>query len=117
MQEFIKLGGTYKSHLRKMYHHKFYVNQLSATLWTEMYYAFFHHYPGVRVWEVDYSEKYQLLPMREFQSENFGKDTDVLMEIRIVSLQKIDSHDSQPSQSNEKSKDDATRLQNILLIQ
>ena len=33
---------------------------------------------------MDYSECYQPVPMREIQSENFGKDGDVSIEIRIV---------------------------------
>jgi hypothetical protein len=33
---------------------------------------------------MDYSERYQPVPMHEIQSENFGKDKDVSMEIRIV---------------------------------
>ena len=39
------------------------------------------------VTEMDYSEKYQPSPNREMQSEHFGKDADVSMEIRIVSFQ------------------------------
>ena len=42
---------------------------------------------GVIVVEMDYSERYQPVPMREIQSENFAKDVDVSMEIRIVSFQ------------------------------
>jgi hypothetical protein len=39
---------------------------------------------GLIVCEMDYSEHYQPVPMREIQSENFGKDEDISMEIRIV---------------------------------
>ncbi len=42
---------------------------------------------GDIVMELDYLERYQPVPMREIQSENFAKDADVSMEIRIVSYQ------------------------------
>ena len=42
---------------------------------------------GVIVVEMDYSERYQPVPMHEIQLENFAKDADVSMEIRIVSFQ------------------------------
>ena len=45
---------------------------------------------GVLVIEMDYSERYQPVPMREIQLENFAKDADVSMEIRIVSFQAND---------------------------
>ena len=39
---------------------------------------------------MDYSERYQPVPMREIQSENFWKDAYVSMEIHIVSFQGTD---------------------------
>jgi hypothetical protein len=48
---------------------------------------------GVIVIKIDYSERYQPVPMREIQLENFAKDADVSMEICIVSLQ--ENHMSQ----------------------
>ncbi len=36
---------------------------------------------------MDYSERYQPIPMQEIQSENFAKDADMSMEIRIVTFQ------------------------------
>jgi hypothetical protein len=47
-------------------------------------YNYFNDSDGVLVMEMDYSEWYQPIPMREIQSENFAEDADVSMEIRIV---------------------------------
>jgi len=55
-----------------------------------MCYDHFLQNHSVVVVEMDYSERYQPTPMRKIQSENFGKDTDVSMEIRIVSFQDAD---------------------------
>jgi hypothetical protein len=50
-----------------------------------MAYDYFNKNKGVLVMEMDYSKCYQPVPMREIQSENFAKDSDVSMEICIVS--------------------------------
>ena len=55
-----------------------------------MCYDHFNQNHGVIVVEMDYSERYQPVPMREIQLEIFAKDADVLMEIRIVSFQEND---------------------------
>ena len=55
-----------------------------------MCYDHFQQNNSVVIKEMNYSERYQPTPMREIKSENFGKDADVLMEIRIVSFQDAD---------------------------
>jgi hypothetical protein len=50
----------------------------------KMIYDYGERTEGVIVCEMDYSERYQPIPMREIQSENFGKDEDVSMKICIV---------------------------------
>ena len=60
---------------------------LGSKFGVRMCYDYFWDNNGVLVAEMDYSERYQPVPMREIQSENFGKDADVSMEIRIVSFQ------------------------------
>ena len=66
------------------------VKFLGSKFGIRMCYKNFQQNDGVVVAEMDYSERYQPIPMREIQSENFGKDSDVSMEIRIVSLQDKD---------------------------
>ena len=52
-----------------------------------MCYDYWKETDGAIVMGLDYSERYQPVPMRENQSENFAKDSDVSMEIQIVSYQ------------------------------
>ncbi len=66
------------------------MNLLGSKFGVRMCYQYFQDNDGVVVAEMDYSERYQPVPMREIQSENFAKDADVSMEIRIVSFQDID---------------------------
>ena len=49
-----------------------------------MCYDFATSTPGVIVTETDYAEQYQGTPNGEIQSEHFGKDASVSMEMRIV---------------------------------
>ena len=49
-----------------------------------MCYEFVATKPGVIVTETDYSEQYQGTPNGKIQSEHFGKDASVSMEVRIV---------------------------------
>jgi hypothetical protein len=55
-----------------------------------MCYNHFKQSDGVIVAEMDYSKRYQSIPMHEIQSEFFGKDADVSMEICILLLQDKD---------------------------
>ena len=70
-----------------MFQHQMHVKLLGSKFGVRMCYENFQQNNGVVVAEMDYSERYQPIPMREIQSENFVKDSDVSMEIRIVSLQ------------------------------
>ena len=82
-----------------------------------MCYDHFNQNHGVIVVEMDYSERYQPVPMREIQLENFAKDADVSMEIRIVSLQENDLSRQTVSYthlSNEKPQIAATAFQNTI---
>jgi hypothetical protein len=63
---------------------------LGSKFGVRMCYDCFKQNDGVVVAEMDYSERYQPIPMQKIQSENFGKDADVSMEICIVSLQDKD---------------------------
>ncbi len=66
---------------------------------------------------MDYSKRYQPVPMREIQSENFGKDTNVSMEIHIVSFQGTDMSwrvVSYSYLSDEKPQIPATTFQNTI---
>ena len=87
LNEFIKIGGTYEKYLWKMFQHQVHVKLLGSKFGVRMCYDHFKQNDGVIVVEMDYSERYQPVPMREIQSENFAKDADVSMEIRIVSFQ------------------------------
>ncbi len=85
MSNFMKPGGTYETYLWKMF---FCVTQhvrlLGSRFFMKMIYDYAATNDGIVVCEMDYSEHYQPVPMREIQSENFGKDDNVSMEIRIV---------------------------------
>ena len=87
LNEFLQLGGTYKTYLWKMKQHQMHVKLMGSKFGVRMCYDYFQQNDGVLVTEMDYSEKYQPSPNREMQSEHFGKDTDVSMEICIVSFQ------------------------------
>jgi hypothetical protein len=66
------------------------VKLLGSKFGVRMCYDHFQQNHSVVVVEMDYSERYQPTLMQEIQSENFGKDADVSMEIRIVSFQYAD---------------------------
>ena len=66
------------------------VKLLGSKFGVRMCYDYFQQNNRVLVAEMDYSERYQPIPMREIQSENFGKDADVSMEICIISIQGTD---------------------------
>ena len=87
MKEFIKPGGTYETYLWKMFHHATHVKLLGLKFGVQMCYHYSENNDGIIITKMDYSERYQPIPMREIQSENFAKDTDVSMEIRIVTFQ------------------------------
>ena len=125
MKDFMKQGGTYETYLWKMYHHIAHVKLLGSKFGSRMCYNHWKENDGVIVMELDYSERYQPVPMREIQSENFAKDADVSMEIRIVSYQeKLDGPDSAPTRlvtsytalSDEKPQIAATTFQNSMLM-
>ena len=98
MNEFMKNGGTYENYMWKMYNHIAHVKILGSKFGSRMCYDHWKETDGVIVIELDYSERYQPIPMREIQSENFAKDSDVSMEIHIVSYQaKLDGPDSLPT--------------------
>jgi hypothetical protein len=84
MSDFMKPGGTYKIYLWKMFCHATHVKLFGSTLCMSIIYDYGTTTDGLIVCEMDYCECYQQVPMREIQSENFGKDKDVSMEIRIV---------------------------------
>jgi hypothetical protein len=84
MSDFMKPGGTYKTYQWKMFCHETHVKLLGSRLCMSMIYDYAATMDGVIVCEIDYSERYQPVPMREIQSKTFRKDEDVSMEIRIV---------------------------------
>jgi hypothetical protein len=84
MSDFIKPRGTYETYPWKMLFHSTHVKLLGSRFCMSMIYDYAATTDGLIVCEMDYSERYQPVPMREIQSENFGKDEDVSMEIRIV---------------------------------
>jgi hypothetical protein len=90
LNEFLQQRGTYEKYLWKMKQHQMHVKLLGSKFRVRMCYHYFQNNDGVLVAEMDYSERYQPVPMRGIQSENFGKDTDVSIEIRIVSFQDAD---------------------------
>ena len=87
LNEFLSIGGTYETYLWKMLQHQMLVKLMGSKFAVRMCYKHFQQNAGVLVVEMDYSERYQPIPMCEIQSENFGKDAGVLMEIHIVSFQ------------------------------
>ena len=73
-----------------MFQHQIHVKLLGSKFGVRMCYDYFQQNDGVLVAEMDYSERYQPVPLREIQFKNFGKDADVSMKIRIVSFQGTD---------------------------
>ena len=90
INKFILPGGTCEKYLWKMTQHQMHVKLLGSKFGARMCYDHFKQNDGVIVAGMDYSERYQPIPMCQIQSENCGKDADVLMEIHIVSLQDKD---------------------------
>ena len=84
MSNFMKPGGTYEIYLWKIFFHATHVRLLGSRFCMKMIYDYAATNNGIVVCEMDYSKHYQPVPMCEIQSENFGKDDDVSMEIRIV---------------------------------
>jgi hypothetical protein len=84
MSNFMKPGGTYKTYLWKMFYHATHVKLLGSRFCMSMIYDYARTTDGLTVCEMDYFERYQPVPMRKIQSENFEKDKDISMEIRIV---------------------------------
>ena len=82
--DFMKPGGTYEKNLWKMFRHKVHIKLLGSNFAMKMMYDFSEQNKNVLVCKTDYSEKYQPTYMGEIQSEHFGKDDNVSMEIRIV---------------------------------
>jgi hypothetical protein len=117
INEFLQPGGTYKKYIWKMKQHQMHVKLLGSKFGVRMCYHYFQDNDGVVVAEMDYSERYQPIPMHEIQSENFGKDADVSMEIRIVSFQDTNMSQrivSYSHLSNEKPQIAATTFQNTI---
>ncbi len=117
MSEFIGPGGTYEKYVWKMFQHQMHVKLLGSKFGVRMCYDHFKQNDGVVVAEMDYSERYQPIPMREIQSENLAKDSDVSMEIRIVSLHDNDMEWrvlSYSHLSDEKPQIAATTFQNTI---
>jgi hypothetical protein len=81
MSDFMKPGGTYKTCFWKMFCHAMHVKLLGSRFCMNMIYDYAANDDGIIVCEMDYPERYQPVPLHEIQSENFGKDKDVSMEI------------------------------------
>ena len=95
------------------------VKLLGSKFGVRMCYNYFQQNDGVLVAEIDYSKRYQPVPMRDFQSKNCGKDTDVSMEICIVSFPGTDMSRRNISfshLSDEKPQIVATRFQSAIDI-
>ena len=86
LNDFLSPGGTYETYLWKMFQHQMHVKLLGSKFGVRMCYDHFKQNDGVIVVKMDSSERYQPVTMREIKSENFAKDVDVSMEIRIVSF-------------------------------
>ena len=84
--DFMFEGGTYHSHLQKMLHHTVHVKLLGSRKCGQMCRDFVLNDSGAVLMEEDYAEKYQGTPNGEIQSEHFGKDASVSMEMRIVNF-------------------------------
>jgi hypothetical protein len=91
LNKFILPGGTYEKYTWKMFQQQMHVKLLGSKLGVRMCYNHFQQNDQVIVAEMEYSKRYQPIPMQEIQLENFGKDADVSMEICFVSLQDKDA--------------------------
>ena len=69
VDDFLFDGGTYQSHLTKMYHHIAHVMLLGSRSCGKMCRIFSQEDNGVVLMEEDYAEKYQGTPNGEIQSE------------------------------------------------
>jgi len=124
MKDFIKPGGTYEKYLWMMYFHVTHVKLLGTEFCSKKAYDFAEAFHCLLM-EIDYSEKYQPVYMREIQSENFGKDADVSMEIRIATYAaRFNGPESEPERrtisycclSDEKPQIAATTLENTMMM-
>ena len=99
-----------------MFQHQMLVKLLGSKFGVRMCYDNFQQNDSIVVVEMDYSERYQPTLMREIQSENFGKDANVSMEIHIVSFQDADMSRviSYSHLSDEKPQIAATTFQNTI---
>ncbi len=61
----MKPGGTYESFLWKTYNHVQYVCHLGSKMVIQMAFNYFDKTNSVLVMEMDYSEHYQPVPMKE----------------------------------------------------
>ena len=84
MCDFVKKGGIFEDYSRKMFFHSTHVLLLGTKFCGRMVYKLASEIDGTLVLELDYSEKYQPVPMREIQSEHFGKDASLSIEIAIA---------------------------------
>ena len=84
--DFMFEGGTYHSHLQKMFHHAAHVKLLGSRKCGKMCHDFVMSNNCAVLMEEDYTEKYQGTPNGEIQSKHFGKDASVSMEMRIVNF-------------------------------
>ena len=84
--DFMFEGGTYHKNLHKMFHHSAHVNLLGSRKCRRMCRDFTRTNSGVVLMEEDYAGKHQGTPNGEIQSEHFGKDAAVSMEMRIVNF-------------------------------
>ena len=65
MSKFIQPGGTDEKYLWKMFQHQMHVKLVGSKFGVSMCYDQFNNNDGVVVVEMDYSERYQPVPMRE----------------------------------------------------
>jgi hypothetical protein len=84
MSNFMKPGETYKTYLWKMLFHTTHAKLLGSRFCMSMVYDYAATTDGLIVREMDYSKRYQPVPMHKTQSANFVKDKDVSMEIKII---------------------------------
>ena len=63
INEFMKPGGTYEKYLSKMFQHQMHVKILVSKFGVRMCYDHYKWNNGVIIVEMDYSERYQPVPM------------------------------------------------------
>jgi hypothetical protein len=80
---FVLPRDTYKKYLWKMFQHQMHMKLLDSKFNVRMCYDHFQQNDGVILAEMDYSERSQPMSMWEIQLENFGKDSDVSIEIQL----------------------------------